>query len=114
MVDEKKILAEIEDLKKNFDKRYEEQEKKWEKFRNASRNQEAFLQADCNIKLAEELYRARKEAHLTQTQLAEKMHTTQSQLARLEQNANNSKFSTVLSYLEACGKTLAVIDKKHA
>lgn len=58
------------------------------------------------------LLRARKEAGLTQAQVAERMKTTASAVARLEGSLISGKHSpsieTLHKYAAACGKTLRI------
>ncbi len=54
------------------------------------------------------LYEARKSAGLTQKQLAEKLGTTQANIAELERGKRNITFSTLAKYARACGKRVAV------
>ena len=49
---------------------------------------------------------ARKEAGLTQDQLAEKLHTKKSSISRLENHAENVKLSTLERAAEALGMRL--------
>lgn len=57
--------------------------------------------------IAKELHQARKEANLTQSQLAAIMGTTQSVVSRIESGANVS-VETLARYAAACGKNLDV------
>ena len=56
--------------------------------------------------------RARREAGLTQAQIAERMGTTVSAISRLESSLINQKhspsFATLKKYAHACGKKLIV------
>lgn len=56
--------------------------------------------------------RARKEAGLTQAQIAERMGTTTSAVSRLESSLTNQlhspSFATLKKYAHACGKKLVV------
>lgn len=56
--------------------------------------------------------RARREAGLTQAQIAERMGTTVSAVSRLESSLINQKhspsFATLKKYAHACGKKLVV------
>ena len=55
------------------------------------------------------LIEARNEAKLTQAQLAEKMGVKQSAVARIESGSLNLRYSTLLNYVKACGKKIAII-----
>ena len=67
------------------------------------------VKTDFNIEylVASELERARKEAKMTQKQVAEAMATTQSVISRIERGANVS-IETLERYVIACGRHLQV------
>ncbi len=67
------------------------------------------VKTDFNIEylVASELERARKEANMTQEQVAEAMATTQSVISRIERGANVS-IETLERYVVACGRHLQV------
>jgi ribosome-binding protein aMBF1 (putative translation factor) len=88
----------------------------FEKFKkNALQNPEVKNEYD-KLKLTQELrmrlIKARMEAGLTLDQVAEKMHTSRSNLSRLEStsylNLHSPKLSTIEHYAEACGKHLKI------
>jgi len=58
--------------------------------------------------LARELIAARTRAKLTQKQLAQKMRTSQSAIARLESGESNPSISLLKRYAEATGTQLRV------
>jgi len=62
---------------------------------------------DVEYELALELHRARRDARLTQAQVAERMGTTQSVVSRIEGGANVS-VETLRRYATACGKEVEV------
>ena len=62
---------------------------------------------DVEYKVAVELHNARERAQLTQTQLAERMGTTQSVVSRIERGVNVS-LETLARYANACGAKLDV------
>lgn len=53
--------------------------------------------------LVRQLISARRAAKLTQAELAARMHTTQSPIARFESGAHVPSASTVVRYAAACG-----------
>lgn len=57
--------------------------------------------------VAEILHKARVETRLTQEQLARRLHTSQSNLARIEQGQNIT-LSTLFDYARACGKKVHI------
>ncbi len=58
--------------------------------------------------LAKKLILARKNAGLTQAELAERMHTTQSAIARLESGTLPARLDTLQRYAEATGNRLDI------
>lgn len=58
--------------------------------------------------LAHELIAARTRAGLTQAELAERMHTTQSSIARLESGRTLRSMRTLARYAEATGSRAVV------
>ena len=61
------------------------------------------------FRLREELYKARREAKLTQKELARRMGTSQTYIAAVEHGKKNITFSTLARYARACGKKIALI-----
>lgn len=57
--------------------------------------------------LAKELYSARKRANMSQSELAERLGTTQSVISRMESGANVSVVK-LREYAEACGGKLEI------
>jgi predicted transcriptional regulator len=56
--------------------------------------------------LIEELVRARRDADLSQTEIAARMGTSQSAVARLESGALDARLSTLERYAAALGRTV--------
>ena len=56
--------------------------------------------------LIEELVRARRESELSQTEIAARMGTSQSAVARLESGASDARLSTLERYAAAMGRTV--------
>ena len=69
---------------------------------------EEYARADDEFALIEALVRARAAAKLTQAQLAERLGTTQSAIARLERGRVSPSFATLRRYAEATGTRLTV------
>ena len=67
-----------------------------------------YAQADADYRLIEEMIRVRMEAKLTQSELALKIGTTQSAIARLEGGKVSPSVSTLRRYAEATGHQLKV------
>jgi predicted transcriptional regulator len=62
--------------------------------------------ADRRRELIEELVRARLDSELTQTEIAARMGTSQSAVARLESGDLDARLSTVERYAAALGRTV--------
>ena len=69
---------------------------------------EAYARADDEFTLIESLVRARTAAKLTQAELARRLGTTQSAIARLEGGRVSPSFATLRRYAEATGTRLTV------
>lgn len=69
---------------------------------------EEYAKADTEFGLIEAMITARREAKLTQAELAEKIGTTQSAIARLEAGRVSPSISTLRRYAEATGHHLQV------
>ena len=69
---------------------------------------EEYARVDEEYALVEALVRARAEANLTQAQLARRLGTTQSAIARLEGGRVSPSFSTLRRYAQATGTRLTV------
>ena len=69
---------------------------------------EEYARADDEFALIEALVRARAAANLTQEELARRLGTTQSAVARLEGGRVSPSFATLRRYAEATGTRLTV------
>lgn len=69
---------------------------------------EAYAAADVDFRLIEALVRARAKAGLTQAELAKRLGTTQSAVARLEGGGVSPTLATLRRYAEATGSRLEV------
>lgn len=87
-------MTKLKDLKKRFMKDPE--------FRKE------YARADQEYALVEALVRARMDAKLTQAELARRLGTTQSAVARLEGGGVSPSFATLRRYAEATGTRLTV------
>lgn len=63
--------------------------------------------------LADDMTRARKRARLTQTQVAERMRTTQSAVARMESGREEPSPSRLRAYARAIGAELHIEFRPH-
>ena len=69
---------------------------------------EEYARADDEFTLIEALVRARTAAQMTQAELARRLGTTQSAIARLEGGGVSPSFATLRRYAEATGTRLTV------
>ena len=69
---------------------------------------EEYARVEEEYALIEALVRARTEAKLTQAELARRLGTTQSAVARLESGRVSPSFATLRRYAEATGTRLTV------
>ena len=67
-----------------------------------------YAAADAEFRVAEALIRARIRARLTQTQLAKRLGTTQSAIARLESGRTSPSVATLRRYADATGSRLVI------
>lgn len=67
-----------------------------------------YAQADAEFSLIEAMITARRNARLTQAELAQKIGTTQSAIARLEAGRVSPSITTLRRYAEATGHRLRV------
>jgi DNA-binding XRE family transcriptional regulator len=73
------------------------------------RFKEEFEQEYRNLVIAEKIAQLRHKAHLTQEELAERIHTTKSAISRYESNVYNGySFSLLQRIAVACGADLQV------
>lgn len=58
--------------------------------------------------VAEALYKARKDANLTQAEVAERMHVSQPYIVKLERGQASISWRSISKYAAACGKTAVI------
>jgi ribosome-binding protein aMBF1 (putative translation factor) len=68
----------------------------------------AYREADAEFRVIEALIRARTDAQLSQAELAQRMGTTQSAIARLEGGHVSPTLATLGRYADATGNRLAI------
>jgi predicted transcriptional regulator len=78
------------------------------KLMNNPEFREEYEKADAEFQLIEELVRARTKANLSQAELAKRIGTTQSAIARLEGGGVSPSLSTLRRYAEATGSKLKI------
>ena len=76
---------------------------------NDPANAKEIAEQQAQMDLIIALYNARKDANLTQKELAERMNTTQSFIARMERGRANITIQTLARYAAACGKRIALV-----
>ncbi len=86
--------------------------KSYQKFKKealADHEVKAAYESLCDeFELHAKLIELRKSANFTQEELAQKMHTTKSAIARLESLKSNPTLATLKSYANAFGKRLKI------
>ena len=105
----KQIAAQIAEMKRMLQDGtiYDESNKRHAYFTDPA-NAAEIEEQQAKMDLVIALYEARKAAGLTQKQLAEKLGTTQANIADLERGRRNITFSTLARYARACGKRITV------
>ena len=61
------------------------------------------------VALGKAMYKARKEAGLTQKEMARKLRKKQSYISAVENGRKNITFATLARYAHACGKKIALL-----
>lgn len=103
------IIAEIEEIKRDIAAgKISEDEAERNAYFDDPANAAAIAEQFARMELVEALYKARREAGLTQRELAEKLGTNQTYIAALERGRKNITFSTLARYARACGKKIAI------
>ena len=102
---ESELAAEIAELKAHPEKLHEQSDERAEYYNSPEREAETAEMVE-RMRIVEELYRLRKDAGLTQTELARRIGTRQTYIAALEKGRKNLTFSTLYRYALACGKRL--------
>lgn len=68
----------------------------------------AYAKADVEVRIAVDIAKARERAHLTQTQLAKAIGTTQSVISRIERADQNLTVATLSKIADALHRSLIV------
>lgn len=106
---EEQIAAEVEQMKREIESgAISAEEKERNAYFSDPANAAEIEEQQARMDLVIALYEARKAAGLTQKQLAEKLGTTQANIAELERGKRNITFLTLARYARACGKRVAV------
>jgi ribosome-binding protein aMBF1 (putative translation factor) len=104
--EDKKLLAEIEELAKNGDKIYERQSAERAVYFKNPANAAALHKANLSMMVAKMMHEARIAGGLTQQELADRMHTRQSYIAEVEKGKRNITIDTLDRYVAACGRRI--------
>lgn len=106
---DEQIAAEIDKIKHDIaEGKISEDEAERDAYFSDPANAEAIAEQFARMELVEALYKARKEAGLTQQKLAEKLGTNQTYIAALERGRKNITFATLTRYAHACGEKIAI------
>ena len=106
---EKEMEAEVDFVLANRDRLAKEQRAARQAQLNDPANAAMVAEANAALEISRVLYNARKAAKLTQKELAERLNTSQSFIARMEQGRVNITIQTIAKYAAACGKKIALI-----
>jgi ribosome-binding protein aMBF1 (putative translation factor) len=92
----------INELKKNSNAVYKKQNAEREAYLNATENQKEISEIKASLKTAQIIYNMRREAGLSQSQLADCLHMKQPNYARIEKGQNIT-INTLADIATACG-----------
>lgn len=101
------IEAFLDDLKANPGKYTGDSDERWAWYTDPANRDEANEQLS-RMELVMALHKARKEAGLTQEQVAKRMGTSQTYIAAIERGRKNVSFSTIARFARACGKRVSI------
>ena len=104
---DKQIETFLDDLKANPKKYTKDSDERWAWYTDPAKKDEASEQI-CHLELVMALHNARKEAGLTQEQVAKRMGTSQTYIAAIERGRKNISYSTIVRFARACGKRVAI------
>ena len=104
---DKQIESFLDDLKANPEKYTRDSDERWAWYTDPANRDEANEQIS-HMELVMALHKARKEAGLTQEQVAKRMGTSQTYIAAIERGRKNVSFSTIARFARACGKRVAI------
>ena len=107
---DKEIAANIDDIMEKARKGIpDEDELARDAYFTDPANQAEIEATFARMELVEAMYKARREAGLTQKELAKRMGTNQTYIAAVERGKKNISFSTRAKFARACGKKVALI-----
>jgi len=106
---EEQIGAEVAAFGKNLDAEYAEQSRDRDAYFTDPANAGEIAAMFARMEIVEAMYKARREAGLTQQQIADKLGTNRTYIAALERGRKNITFATLAKYAAACGKKVALL-----
>ena len=107
---DEQLAAEIDEIMRDVKAgKISEDEAERDAYFNDPANAEEIAAMFARMELVEAMYKARREAGLTQQEVADKMGTNRTYIAALERGHKNITFSTLAKYAAACGKKVALL-----
>ena len=104
---DKQLDAFLDDLKSHPDKYTGDSDERWAWYTDPANREEVNEQLS-HMELVMALHKARKDAGLTQEQVAQRMGTSQTYIAAIERGRKNVSYSTIARFARACGKRVAI------
>jgi len=104
---DKQLDAFLDDLKAHPDKYNGDSDERWAWYTDPANREEVNEQLS-HMELVMALHKARKDAGLTQEQVAQRMGTSQTYIAAIERGRKNVSYSTIARFARACGKRVAI------
>ncbi len=101
------IRNDVKNVISNFDNLYSDRSVRKDKLLSNPKARQVYNETDIAIQVAKVLSKARHESRLTQAEIAEKLQTTQSSLARIEKGQNIT-LNTLAAFAAACGKSVRI------
>ncbi len=101
---------EVEQMLENFNPKeaHKRQNAKREAILNDPANAEMLAEVRERRAIVEALHKARKEAKLTQAEIAERMNVSQPYVAKLERGRGAIGWTAISKYAAACGKRVSI------
>ena len=104
---DKQLDAFLDDMKAHPDKYTGDSDERWAWYTDPANREEVNEQLS-HMELVMALHKARKDAGLTQEQVAQRMGTSQTYIAAIERGRKNVSYSTIARFARACGKRVAI------
>ena len=107
---DKELKAQVKKLGEEIEAGFpDEFELERDAYFNDPANQAEIEATFARMELVEAMYKARREAGLTQKEIAKRMGTNPTYIAAVEHGRKNISFSTLAKYARACGKKVALL-----